>query len=608
MSTSSKKKRLQPKGKSVHSSAGAFAPLSAPDPPRSLANALFSSRAVWISLALIAINLFVYASVRHYEFVAWDDPQYITENPQVSSGLTWANVEWAFTTGHHANWHPMTWLSHMLDVQLYGMDAGMHHVTNVVFHLANTLLLFGLLHLMTGRLGRSAFVAGLFAVHPLHVESVAWVAERKDVLSTLFFLLMLWAYVEYVRNPQRNRYLLVVVLLALGLMSKPMLVTAPFVLLLLDVWPLQRVSLGGGSGLIREQEPVWQLVREKLPLIALSIVSSIVTVLVQQQGGALQGFETFPWSLRVGNALVSYLAYIVKMLWPDPLVAFYPFPRSVPVVWLMGAILILVATSAIVLRLIPRHPYLAVGWFWYLGTLIPVIGLVQVGDQAMADRYTYIPLIGLFLMVAWGVPELLPHLEFRNIALSAAGVLVLLGCVTVARGQARSWENTVALWEHALQGSPNNYNAHTHLAVALAGQGRIDEALAHLSEAVRLEPDNAEAHNNLGAVLIRSGRIDEAVTQLSEAVHIQPAYADAHNNLGMAFARQDSLDKAIQEFQAALRINPGQASWRYNLAVTLRKKGDTRGAAREFESALNLDPTLQGARQALSELETEATR
>ena len=601
------------------------------------------AQVIWISVGLVAANVLVYAAVHRYEFVNFDDFPYVAQNDMVAAGLTWRGVGWAFTTAHSANWHPLTWLSHMLDVQLYGMQAGGHHVTSLLLHIANTLLLFGVLYRMTGAVGRSGFVAALFAVHPLHVESVAWVAERKDVLSTLFWMLTLWTYVSYVRQPQWNRYVLVVVCFALGLMAKPMLVTLPFVLLLLDYWPLERVTreraVGRDGRAIRvsDQRSVWvSLVREKAPLFALAAASSVVTFVAQRSAGYVVELELAPPVLRVENALVSYVAYIGKMLWPAALAALYPWATVIPVGRVVGAALILFVAFAVALRAGRRHPYLLVGWLWYVGTLVPVIGLVQVGNQRMADRYTYIPLIGLFLIVAWGVPDLLARWRHRRIALATTAGLVLAACIMTARGQVRAWENTNALWQHVVDVTDDNFVAHgyfgdilaaqgkldeaiTHyaevvrlrpryvvgiliLANALTRAGRLDEAVARYSEALRIRPQSAEAHNNLGVALKQQRKDTEAIAHFTEAVRLSPAYPDARRNLAMALGEQGRIDAAISEMLAAVRIKPGQAQWHFDLAVLYQMKGDAKQAVEQLERTLTLDPTDRAARKTLQEL------
>jgi Flp pilus assembly protein TadD len=603
---------------------------------------VFSERNLSVCLLLIVVTLVVYGQVWNHDFISVDDPQYITQNPQVAGGLTWRGVVWAFTTGHEANWHPLTWLSHMLDVELWGLQSGPHHLTNVVLHVANTLLLFGLLQRMTGQTGRSAVVAALFALHPLHVESVAWAAERKDVLSTLFWMLALWGYVAYARKPRLGRYLRVVLLLALGLTAKPMLVTLPFVLLLLDYWPLGRLSVGAGSGDRSSSAPfidpraALKLVWEKLPLLALTVASSIVTFVVQHRGGAVVQVDTLSLGRRVANALVSYVAYIGKMFWPTRLAALYPYPESLPVSWVIGSILGLIGVSVVVMWAGRRHPYLPVGWLWYLGTLVPVIGLVQVGVQPMADRYTYVPLIGLFVILAWGIPEFLARWPYRRVALPIAAGLALVACTIIASHQVRYWKSSLALWAHTVDVTNENYLARFNLAVFLAQSGRSDEAIAQYAEVLRIRPYYVAAHNNLGFVLASVGRLDEAMAHYAEALRIFPGYVEARNNLGAALAAQGRVDEAIKEFREAVRIAPVDAESHYNLAALLRGKGQLTEAAhhysaglrsnpedpdahyrlglilaeqgkleeavRQFETAVTLNPGFQRARQALDDL------
>ncbi len=565
--------------------------------PLSFVKAGLSGRALWVSLGLIAANALVYAPVRHYEFVSFDDTQYVVENLHVTGGLSWSSVSWAFTTGYFANWHPLTWLSHMLDAQLYGLNAGPHHLTNLLFHIVNTVLLFGLLHRMTGALGRSAFVAGLFAVHPLHVESVVWVAERKDVLSTLFWMLTMWAYVSYVRQPRPGRYFLVLLWFALGLMSKPMLVTLPFVLLLLDFWPLDRLSLGAHSARsslwasLRDQRLVWlQLAREKLPLMAVAVASSIVTFVVQRRGGAVSGLDEFPLSLRVGNALVSYIAYIGQMLWPTRLAAFYPYPRSLPGGWIVGSGLILIGVSVVVIRAARRHPYLPVGWFWYVGTLLPVIGFIQVGGQSRADRYTYVPLIGLFIIVAWGIGEMLARWRYRSTVLPVCAGLLILACAITARGQVQYWANSKAYWEHAMEVTAENYLAHYGLGDALLREGKRDEAIAQFTEALRLKPDYREAYLDLGIALADQGRFSEAIAQYTEALRLKPDYAEAHLNLGNALRDQGRAGEAVSYYTEALRLKPDYAEAHNNLGAALVAEGKTDEAMAQYTEALRLKP------------------
>jgi tetratricopeptide (TPR) repeat protein len=572
--------------------------------------------------ALIAINLIAYASVGHLGFVDYDDGEYVTANSHVLAGLTFSSVRWALTSGYFANWHPLTWISHMLDVQLFGLNAGAHHSVNLLFHIANTLLLFAVLNRMTGAMWRSAFVAALFGVHPLHVESVAWIAERKDTLSTLFWMLTLWAYVGYVRHPCWRHYAAVFAFLALGLMAKPMLVTLPLVLLLLDVWPLRR-TIG------------IQLITEKLPLFALVAASSVITVLVQREAGAVAGLSQAPLSLRAANAVVAYARYLGKMFWPVDLVVMYPLPRELPSVGLLvGALAIMAGISLLVLFAARRRPYLLVGWLWYVVTLIPVIGIVQVGAQAMADRYTYVPLIGLFVMIAWGVPEVLASWSPRQAALQLVSAVLIATCAALSFRQVQYWRTSKTLWEHAVEATPTNYFAHGSLGYVLWKGGKADEAIPHYTESLRLRPDFPEAHNNLGVALAGQGRLSDALPHFSEAIRLKPGYAAAeknlaatsarfhapddelsryaeavrakpndlaaHNEFGVALAAQGRIDEAIQQFGEALRINKAEADVHYNLGMMLDKKGRTKDAIEEFRSALRYNPKHVSAQEAIT--------
>jgi tetratricopeptide (TPR) repeat protein len=565
-----------------------------------------------------------YAGIWHNGFVSWDDPSYVSENAHVLGGLTWRGVVWAFTNTQGANWHPVTWLSHMLDVQLFGPDPGMHHTVSLLLHILNTVLLFGVLHRMTGALGRSAFVAALFAVHPLHVESVAWAAERKDVLSTLFWMLTMAAYVAYVERPQRRRYLLLLAVFALGLMAKPMLVTLPFVLLLLDLWPLAR-----------HERTTWRvLVREKIPLIGLAFALSVVTFLAQQHAGAVQQLAGVPVGMRVANALVSYIRYIGKALWPAGLGALYPFPESLDGWEVVGAVIVLAAVSIAAIAARSRRPYLTVGWFWYLGTLVPVIGFVQVGYQAMADRYTYIPMIGLFIIVAWGANELSSAWPARRALLASAASATLLACIALTHAQVQVWHDGVALWQHTVAVTRNNFIAQTNLGYELAQRGRFDEAATEYREALRISPNYVLARQNLGLALASQGkysdaidayqaalrvqpanavlradfglalanaqRDSDAIVQYQEALRLQPDLALAHVRLGNALVRQGNVSDAVAHYEHALRVEPSSAEAHNNLGVALANRGNLEEAVVQFSEALRLKPEYTDARNNLA--------
>ncbi len=453
-------------------------------------------RALWISLCLVVVILAVYAQVVHHPFLDLDDPAYVTENPHVNNGFTLKNVLWAFTTIHSANWHPITWLSHMLDIQMYGRDPGGHHLTNVFFHILNTLLLLTVLHHMTGRLWPSSFVAALFALHPLHVESVAWVAERKDVLSTFFWMLTLWTYAIYAAKPGARRYLAVLLFFILGLMAKPMVVTLPFVLLLLDFWPLGRMDPHGGGAAGTVNAKV--LFLEKIPLMFFSALSCVITFYSQQSSGAVSTLQAVPLTIRIVNALVSYAAYIGKMFWPTDLAVLYIYPDAFPLWQVSIACLVVGSLSVLSLVTVRSQPYFLVGWLWYLGTLVPVIGLVQVGLQTMACRYTYIPLIGLFIMVAFGYARLLSGSKKFRIVGAVLPVLVVVACSTLTWRQLQPWKSSVALFSHALDVTTDNYAAHANLGYALAEQGQMEEAISQYDAALRLNPDFDEVRIKFG--------------------------------------------------------------------------------------------------------------
>jgi Flp pilus assembly protein TadD len=567
----------------------------------------------WVVAALlVAVTAIVYAPVRLHGFLNWDDPDYVTESPHVSAGLTWRGVMWAFTGGHAANWHPLTWLSHMLDVQLFGVHAGPHLIINLLYHLVGTVLLFEALRRMTGAVGRSAFVAALFAVHPLHVESVAWVAERKDVLSTVFWMLTMLAYAAYVRQPRSGRFVLVLVLFALGLLTKPMLVTLPIVLLLLDVWPLDRaplrvapaVAVPGGR---RPAPQSWgHLMREKLPLLALALGSSIVTFLVQRRGGAMGSLAVFPLRHRVANALMVYVEYIGKAIWPMRLAAFYPYPSSFSVWSVAGAALGLTAMTVFALRSARRYPYVLVGWLWYLGTLVPVIGIVQVGDQSMADRYTYVPLIGIFIIVAWGIPDLLarwvPAACRHSVVLAAVAVVIIACYALLARVQVGYWSDSVSLWQHAVSVTSENPRAREKLGSAFRDRGQLTEALANYAEAERSVPADPVIHNDIGLVLTRQGKAADALTEFMTAVRLRPAFAEARGNLGNALAAAGRFPEAIDQYLQALAIDPHQSRWHYSVALLLFKQDRLDDAVQHLQAALRITPDFAEARSALDDV------
>ena len=551
--------------------------------------------AALICLALAVITTALYLSIIHHDFVNFDDDDYITNNSHVQAGLTWAGVVWAFQTGAAANWHPLTWLSHMLDCQLYGLYPGGHHSTNLIFHVLNTLLLFLWLRQLTGTLWRSAIVAALFAWHPLHVESVAWASERKDMLSTFFWMLTLIAYARYageskVPGPKSKVfYGLSLLAFACGLMSKPMVVTLPFVLLLLDFWPLNRFPPGSSA------RSIINLIDEKLPFFALTLAVSVVTYLVQTSGRALWSPAGLTFSARVANALWAYERYISKTFWPVNLSIFYTHPYHWPAGLAIGAALLLGLWSGLFLWRARQNPYLLVGWFWFLGTLVPTIGLVQVGSQSMANRYMYIPSIGLFILVVWGVNDFLnwrPH--WRRIAELAGGV-ALAGCLAGARIQLGYWQNSIKLFRHAIEATADNFVAYTCLGETLRDLGMKKEALMLCTEAVRIAPNSPVAQYNLGMALLQNQRLDEAIEHLAAAARLAPCNSEILYNLGLVLLLHDKPDEAAKYFAAALVERPDFAEAQRRLAQALSRQSKSKEAIFHYRAALRLKPDFADA-------------
>ena len=549
-----------------------------------------------VCLGLVAVTWAVFGQTLAHDFVNFDDHIYVYENPLVVKGLSTEGIVGAFTHTHALNWHPLTTLSHMLDCQLYGLNAGGHHLTNVILHTISVLLLFLVLSQMTGGLWRSAFVAALFAIHPLHVESVAWVAERKDVLSGVFFMLTLAAYSHYARAPSRSRYLLVALIFACGLMSKPMLVTLPFVLLLLDYWPLDKFKDENsevGSRLRR-------LVMEKIPFLALSTCSCLVTLFTQRQGP--HAIDQLPFLWRLNNAFVSYLTYIWQMLWPVRLAVLYPHPNNrLPLVEVTVAIAFLIGVSLLVIRLRQSKPYLVTGWFWYLGMLVPVIGLIQVGEQAHADRYTYLPQIGLYIVIVWSIGDLLLEStsRVRRAIVGVAAAIIIVSLSARAFGQTSYWKNSETLWNHTLSVTSDNDVAHNNLGFLFLRSGELDKAISEFQTALDIRSRNTQRHYSLGAALIQNNMgnafarkqlWNEAIGHLQEAARLRPDYADAYFNLGSVLFQQGRIDDAITQWRKALAIRPTDAEAHRNVASALRKQGNVKGAIAEYEQALNITP------------------
>jgi hypothetical protein len=578
-----------------------------------------NKQALPIYLLLISVAALALRQLTQCDFIIYDDPTYVTENIHVSRGISFDAIRWAFTSFYASNWHPLTWMSHMADVQFFGLNPHLHHMTNLLFHIANTLLLFFVFNRMTKAPWKSAFVAALFAIHPLHVESVAWVAERKDVLSTFFWMLAMAAYVYYVERPSFFRYSNIILLFALGLMAKPMLVTFPFVLLLLDYWPLKRMSgigcqtplhssdvghrvseVGSGepvfpsrkkrksakklaiqrppqssvlSGTLRRPSAerrtqfstFYSLVLEKIPLFALSAISCVVTCIAQQKGGALAPIEALPLGARIANALVSYVVYIGKTLWPNDLSIFYPHPGLPPYWRVLGATLLLFALTFAAVWKAKRLPYLAVGWLWFAGTLVPVIGIVQVGAQAMADRYTYIPLTGLFIVAAWGCPELLQKClptrfpKLRRAALMVAPALILTCLFLVADRQAGYWRDSVSISDHSLEATGPNAAILVMRGAAYGHQGDLLRAIHDYDEALKLRPQNAEAFYNRAVAYGKLGNSQGAIEDYTRVVGLNPRHMRAYFNRGAAYARLGLEVQAFEDMKTAARLNCEEA-------------------------------------------------
>lgn len=568
--------------------------------PESKSRSFQKLRILTVVLFVLVVTGVFWQSTNH-DFINYDDPAYVTENNHVKSGLTYQGLKWAFSTLTASNWHPLTWLSHMLDCQLYGLTPMGHHLTNIILHILNTLLLFYLLHCATRDYWRSFFVAALFGLHPLHVESVAWVAERKDVLSTFFLLITLIFYDRYARQLRPLPYVLALVSFALGLMSKPMLVTLPFVMLLWDVWPLNRLKLQRSSGTDGHSGTAignncissgsqLGLVREKIPFFVLSLVSCIITYRAQDQAGAVAAIHTLPLGFRAVNALLSYVRYIGKMFWPHHLAVIYPLPTTLTIAQGLAAGLALLVITYLACRLARRHAHLLVGWLWYIGTLVPVIGLVQVGKQAMADRYTYIPLIGLFIMISWGVPALLRSWPPLWVVLPAAACLFLSALTIATWVQIGYWKNGVTLFSHAAGAVADNSIAYRNLGNALAQRGDFADAERSFQEALRIYPDDEETHTQWGAALAKQKRIEDAIDQFMIALQINSNSADAHYNLGVMFAENRDTAQAIKHYVEALRIEPRREDAHLNLGSIYLGEGNLNQALYHYYQASSLDP------------------
>jgi tetratricopeptide (TPR) repeat protein len=549
-------------------------------------------RTALVCLVLVVAALAVYGQVRNYDFVDLDDSMYVFENRHVQKGFTREGVSWAFTNTISGMWIPLTWLSFMAGSHFYGMSPGWHHLTNVFIHLANVVLLLFLLRRMTGDFWRSVFVAALFALHPMHVESVAWISERKDVLSALFFFLTLWMYASYAERPNSKRYLWVLFFFLLGLMAKPMLVTLPFVLILLDYWPLDRFKLDmvftrRGKG---ERLRFLHLVLEKVPLFVIAAAASALTFAAHQKAGGIYTLEALPIDVRMTNAFLSYLKYIGKLFYPAQLAVLYPHPHSAS--WLKSgvAVLFLGGISWLVLRNARKHPYLFVGWLWYLGVLVPVIGFVHAGSQAMADRFVYIPFIGLYIAIAWGIPQFMRSCAHRRLYLAILSTSCLSILMVTSWDQTRYWQSSLKLFAHTLANTSDNWLISGSLANALDKEGRTDEAIVYYFKALRIEPNYWDAHYNLGNALDKKGRTNDAIKHYLEVLQIKPDHEKAHNNLGIALDKQGRTDDAIEHYLEALQIRPDFEEAHNNLGIALDKQGRTDDAIKQYLEALQIKP------------------
>jgi protein O-mannosyl-transferase len=549
---------------------------------RSYKTLIFKYRVLLICIVLSATLLVVYWQVQDYDFIGYDDNVYVLNNNHVCGGFSIDNIFWALKDTHLGIWHPLTWWSHILDWALFKSNSGGHHWTSLIIHIVNTLLLFTVLNRMTGEMGKSAFVAVLFALHPLNVESVAWVAERKNVLSAFFWMLTIWFYVFYAERPGYLRYLLVLFIFSIGLMAKPMLVTLPFVLILLDYWPLGRFRLKSRDENNSKQKcesvtkylevrPIARLIVEKIPFFVLSLITSAITIFAAKSIDSLKPFESFPLSGRFANALIGYVTYLEKMFWPHNLSVFYPYRKTFCIGYILFSSLIVIFITIAVFRKFRKYPYLAIGWLWYMLTLFPVIGIVQVGSQSMADRYAYLPLIGLFIIIAWGVPDLFSKLPYKKSFLILLGGVCVCAITYCTWHQIQYWQNSMTLFRHALDVTENNHVAHHVLGNIMFDYGEFDKAEAHITEAVRIKPDDSRAHNDLGIVYMYMDRLDDALRHFERSVMLNPKNKKAHNNMGIVLSYRERLKEALNHFEEALTIDPDYHLAQGNRRITLQK-------------------------------------
>jgi tetratricopeptide (TPR) repeat protein len=546
-----------------------------------------------VCLFLVAVTFTVYFQVGTHEFVVYDDRIYVSENQYVQEGFSKESLQWAFSLKNKDKtyWHPLTWLSHMLDVQIFGLKSGGHLMTNVILHVLNVLLLFSLLKRSTGCLWRSAFVAALFALHPMNVESVGWVAARKNVLSTTFLLLTMAAYIRYTESPGIYRYLIIAGCYAMGLMAKPMLITLPFGFLLLDFWPLKRLNLedvARGTGVFKL---LGQLIAEKIPLFILSAATiSIATISLHRYGDMVQT-AAVDMKLRIANALVSYVVYLEKLIWPVDLTCFYPFPETVPFWKAILSFVVLIAVSITAMRVHRKRPYVTFGWFWYLGTLVPVIGLVQAGLwPATADRFVYVPYIGIFIILSWGSAEAFKHFHLSPTALAASGGFIISILAVMSYNQTAYWKNSVTLFQHAIAVTSGNYLSHYALGFAFERRGQANAAIEHYRASLKINPQQVDVHYNLALVLASQQKIEEAIGEYQKVLLLDPNDYQVYNNLGNLFYKQGRFDDAIRQYERAIGIKPDHTNAHRNLGAALIRKGRISESVQHFEDALRLEP------------------
>jgi tetratricopeptide (TPR) repeat protein len=563
----------------------AFNPVTPPDsdPPSPEVPPPDRRRFWLLCLSLVLAVLAVYGQVLNFDFVNLDDSIYVTDNSHVLQGLTWGGIGWAFTNLTAGFWHPLTWLSLMLDTSLHGRQAWGFHLTNLLLHLGSTVALFAALRHATGKPWRSALVAALFALHPLHVEAVAWVAERKEVLGAFFGFVSIYFYVRFARPAGANRksqianYSLSLVFFLCGLMSKTMIVTLPAVMLLLDYWPLQRVSRWG------------RLVAEKTPFFALGLMAGLLTIHAEQSVGAVSSTGQLPVMLRIPNALASCARYLGQTVWPANLAVFYPYSKGISAEGIAGAVVVLAGATIGALWMVRRRPYLAVGWFWYVITLLPVSGLIQVGAYSRADRFTYVPLVGVFIAVVWAVGDWAVR-KGRRRAAAGFGAAAIAGLMAVTYVQAGYWKNSISLWTHTLACTPENYLARDNFGSALAKQGKLPEAIQQYNQALQLQPNFADAHSDLGNALAAQGKLEAAIQQYEQAIRLKPDFADARNNLGLALAAEGKLGQAVEQYEQALQLKPDNANVQVSYGAALAAQGKLDEAVQHYQQALQLDP------------------